>query len=65
MVLHNAVITRIANLKPETKQDLIHIKGLGDAKIEKIRRWNLETIKNMAEESKFNSYKNRVKIFYI
>ncbi len=45
MVLHNAVITRIANLKPETKQDLIHIKGLGDAKIEKFGDGILETIR--------------------
>lgn len=45
MVLHNAVITRIANLKPETKQDLIHIKGLGDAKIEKFGEGILETIR--------------------
>ena len=45
MVLHNAVITRIANLKPESKQDLIHIKGLGDAKIEKFGEGILETIR--------------------
>jgi ATP-dependent DNA helicase RecQ len=45
MVLHNAVITRIANLKPETKQDLIHIKGLGEAKIEKFGEGILETIR--------------------
>ncbi|MBK8395241.1 MAG: RecQ family ATP-dependent DNA helicase [Leptospiraceae bacterium] len=45
MVLHNAVITRIANLKPTSKQDLIHIKGLGDAKIEKFGDGILETIR--------------------
>jgi ATP-dependent DNA helicase RecQ len=44
MVLHNAVITRIASLRPETLQDLIHIKGLGDAKIEKFGAGILETI---------------------
>lgn len=45
MVLHNSVISRIANLKPKTKQDLLHIKGLGDAKIEKFGDGILETIR--------------------
>jgi len=45
MVLHNSVITRIANLKPQTKQDLIHIKGLGDAKIEKFGDGILDTVR--------------------
>jgi ATP-dependent DNA helicase RecQ len=44
MVLHNATLIRIAKLKPESLNDLIHVKGLGEAKISKFGNGILDII---------------------
>ncbi len=44
MVLHNSTILRIAKLKPKNLNDLINVKGLGDAKISKFGNGILEVL---------------------
>lgn len=49
MVLHNAAIARIAKMKPKTGDDLLAIKGVGQAKLEKFGKEILKIVNKYSE----------------